>query len=110
MNHLGIKIIQNGFHKYAARDEDILPKKHKVYNLMPLTYSLNLSLDDKYVVQREDTLEIAGLRQGKIMSALLPDDVIRKPNIEEYIFLSNLFKKYGVRYNKKKGIGIMVEK
>jgi len=102
-----IKIVQNGMFIYAIREEDIF--NNGFYNLIMIKTGYDRDFDDplnnaaiKYLlgfkVYREERFN------------RLENDVVRNPTIEEYIYLSRLFKSHGFKYNKRKDIPIILEK
>lgn len=100
-----VKIIQNGDYIFAVKEENICKEKKLFYNLT----SLNMS-------SREGTVTFVPLESRKTFAKLLfgvkyktplpgqmlDNDIIRKPTLEEYLFISAMCKQDGIVYNKKK--------
>ena len=102
-----IKVVQNGKFIYAIREEDIF--KNGFSNLI-------LIKNGYYDRDFDDPLHNAaikcllGLQVYRERFNRLENDVVRNPTIEEYLYLSRLFKSHGFKYNKRKDIPIILKK
>ena len=99
-----IKIVQNGEFIFAVKEENIFKEKKMFHNL----YSLKSHGEKKFTdismeLKKKGGRIILGLEyRNSWPSPMLGHDKIRKPNIQEYLFLSSIIKQDGLRYNKKK--------
>jgi len=100
-----VKIVQNGGYIFAVKEENICKEKKLFYNLI----SLNMSGEDGTVsrIPLESRKTYAkflfGLKHKTPLPAqMLDNDIIRKPTVEEYLFISAMCKQDGIVYNKKK--------
>lgn len=98
-----VKIIQNGNYIFAVKEENICKEKKLFYNLTSL--SANDGTVSCVLVESRKTFAkfLFGLRSKTPLPAqMLDNDIIRKPTIEEYLFISAMCKQDGIVYNKKK--------
>ena len=97
-----VKIIQNGDFIFAVKEENICKEKKRFYNLTLLSSEGTVT----YVpLESRKTFAkfLFGLRSKTPLPAqMLDNDIIRKPTLEEYFFLSAMCKQDGIVYNKKK--------
>lgn len=100
-----VKIVQNGEYIFAVKEENICKEKKLFYNLT----SLKMSNEEGTVIcvplesRKTFAKFLFGLRSKTPLPAqMLDNDIIRKPTLEEYLFISAMCKQDGIVYNKKK--------
>lgn len=99
-----VKIIQNGDYIFAVKEENICKEKKLFYNLTSLTSGGEGTVTRVPLESRKTFAKfLFGLRDKTPLPAqMLDSDIIRKPTLEEYLFISVMCKQDGIVYNKKK--------
>ncbi len=99
-----VKIVQNGEYIFAVKEENICKEKKLFYNLVSLTSGGEGTVTCVPVESRKTFAKfLFGLRnKTPLPSQMLDNDIIRKPTLEEYLFISAMCKQDGIVYNKKK--------
>ena len=100
-----VKVIQNGDYIFAVKEENICKEKKLFYNLTSLSMSNEDGTVSRVPLESRKTLAkfLFGLRSKIPLPAqMLDNDIIRKPTLEEYLFISAMCKQDGIVYNKKK--------
>ena len=95
-----IKIIENGGYLFIVKEENIFKDKGEYINLSMIK-DYGHTLNDMPIEAVEDAPRLL-LAARKRTSAMLTHDIIRNPTIQEYFFMSQLFKKNKMKYNKKR--------
>ena len=97
-----VKIVQNGDSIFAVKEENICKEKKLFYNLTALSPERTVTcvpLESKKTLAKY----LFGLKnKTSLPPKMLDNDIIRKPTIEEYLFISAMCKQDGIVYNKKK--------
>lgn len=97
-----IKVVENGGFIYLAQEENILASI--IYNLVQIKNPLN----KRYFgyVGSSSIKRLVGIIQDKYQFSHIKGDTVRNLTLEEYLYLSQKFREHGLRYNKKKNVGI----
>lgn len=100
-----VKIVQNGGYIFAVKEENICKEKKRFYNLVSLTSGAGEGTVTCVPLESRKTFAkfLFGLKNKTPLPAqMLDNDIIRKPTIEEYLFISAMCMQDGIVYNKKK--------
>jgi hypothetical protein len=99
-----VKIVQNGGYIFAVKEENICKEKKRFYNLTSLNSSIGETVTCVPLESRKTFAKfLFGLKnKTPLPGQMLDNDIIRKPTLEEYLFISAMCKQDGIVYNKKK--------
>lgn len=99
-----VKIVQNGDYIFAVKEENICKEKKCFYNLTSLTFAGEGTVTCVPLEYKKTFAKyLFGLKnKTPLPGQMLDTDIIRKPTIEEYLFISAMCKQDGIVYNKKK--------
>ena len=98
-----VKIIQNGEYIFAVKEENICKEKKLFYNLTSLSAGEGTVTSLPLESRKTFAKFLFGLRNKiPLPGRMLDNDIIRKPTLEEYLFISAMCKQDGIVYNKKK--------
>ena len=98
-----VKIIQNGDYIFAVKEENICKEKKLFYNLASLSAKEGTVTYVPLESRKTFAKFLFGLRnKTPLPGQMLDNDIIRKPTLEEYLFISAMCKQDGIVYNKKK--------
>ena len=97
-----IKVVENDGFIYLAQEENILPLT--ICNLVQIKNPLN----KRYLEYRDsDSIKrLVGVIKEKYQFSHIKGDTVRNLTLEEYLYLSQMFREHRLRYNKKKNVGI----
>lgn len=105
-----VKVIQNGDYIFAVKEENICKEKKLFYNLTSLRAGEGTVTCVPLESRKTFAKFLFGLRnKTPLPGRMLNNDIIRKPTLEEYLFISAMCKQDGIVYNKKKNEAIEVK-